>query len=512
MAPRCKSARRSLNSLPFEILHQIAIGTDGPTAWAMKDVCRGWRAAGNEAAQPYLADQKVTVKPRLTVDGKFLPALLPPSRQQGQACSTLTAYFPCHHEHACLSPNPSGYHSIEPLSSSHYAARNKKLSAISRKFLRHLKAYPESATQLKRLTVEIRDDDSGAGWSILERMAPQLEHLTLHIFDRFYRVDGKEQQGAAWSILDHQNMLSYAQIVNFSRLSSLTLLTSLTIHATTRSLHHFMGLGPYLPNLRLLTLADHWQSEAVPFGWPGEIALARNMTETCLFDNLESLTVIGSRNWARTVVPQLLSHLPEPTVARAPNLRRLRIQTTSCGFCGHDDHPVTSCLHSYRVFDDVSEAITLALKISALEIYGPQSEDVLRSIGLRQYNYPSEAAAYQAITDLKLETTDIQGGISYLSWTTVSSSCSSDRSTLTCMLQNPLSMPRLPALRRICFVKLGATTNYNPSPLQRLFDLYPSLEQACCVSQYPNDHTGNSMRSDVLSCVTRRPRASGSNQ
>lgn len=359
--------------LPDHILCQIAELTDLDTIWSLRRVCHATREAADRVLRPYLIEQRVVASPALILDGDY--------------CKLSFERYTC-----MIRAHSLARLAFISLSTKDYSLRGQQLRLISQRFQRHLDTYTPSCTLVRKLTIEVRDDDLDTGWPQMARLASQLETLEIHIFDRFWHSVAWSDENEVYNEKIGANCVierSWARLFNFNKplatSSFLINLTSLTIQATARTFYHFRQIAPHVPGLRELTLGLHWletDKDLLPY----EFEYAPKFTLL----NLHRITLIGLDKWMTSMLSMIL--LPSSPNLRLLDIRRLRNIVTP------DTH------HLLRLVQSIAQSPHL----QGLVVYGIDSKDFLSKIIDVQRAY-SRVLAFRNITTITIELTDSDG-------------------------------------------------------------------------------------------------------
>jgi hypothetical protein len=211
----------------------------------------------------------------------------------------------------------------------------------------------------------VRDDEDEAGWKILRRFAPQLEEVTIHMFDRLWVLDNltssnpnlkdPENRGDVYD--EHINTPDvWRRVFDFGRIIFPNL-TKLELRCTARVSDHLLRFSPSIPNLESLELDCHFNSR--DFGH--QTFDYMQVAHVPSFPKLRHLNIDGNEE---TVTDILENVLP-----LAPGVKHLVIQLDDFESDG------ILCQHFQRIVE--------LEELSSLAIYGQNSErsmNVLRAM------------------------------------------------------------------------------------------------------------------------------------
>lgn len=266
--------------------------------------------------------------------------------------------------------------------------RLSKLRDTAQAFQTHHVAFPPSRNQLRRLELEIREDEPMA-LQLLSELGPQLQELQLNIWDRNWVISMTES-------LDSDNHESYGPfLADLERDASLPLdgpplllplLDRLCIVATSRVIDYFFLLARDLSNLKHLTLCNRYTDVTYDF---------HDMAYLPVIRQLHSLTLSGDDSFIFDLWCEIISGTPSA-------LQYLTIHITP---------PSTSRDHGYTYIPRLEEWFTGPHRsLKGLALLGPISNDMLEQEATRRSSLPVDAT-FESTG--KLETLVMEEGSSY---------------------------------------------------------------------------------------------------
>lgn len=182
-------------------------------------------------------------------------------------------------------------------------ARRAELRKTTDRHLRHFDHYSPAQKLLRKLAVEVRDEDPLSGWPLLVRFAPQLVECTIMLYDRLWLLAEKNnyEEDAEYKVV--QQCAKTPMIWRTIRPARFTKLTKLTLATTARPAEHLGNILPFVPALKELVLSCHWNEYGRDLPCPD---FSEQMPT-----QIERITLTGSARMALDVAEFLLPSCPE---------------------------------------------------------------------------------------------------------------------------------------------------------------------------------------------------------